>query len=1576
MVSRKRFFKREHRYMGLLLSVVFATATSTPIHAQPQIPLLSQSLLTTTPSPSEAQPSRQAFGGQVAVFLGHKDTITSAEFSPDGQRILTAASFDKTARLWDLQGNLLAVLQGHERLIYSATFSPDGRYILTNGGDRTARLWDSQGNSLAVLRGQNRSYASAVFSPNGQHILTNSEGKTARLWDLQGNILAVLRGHDSQIRSAVFSPDGQHILTASLDKTARLWNLQGNPIAVLRGHSAYISTAVFSSDGQHILTAGSDETARLWNLQGDLLTVFRGHENRIARAVFSPNGQHILTASEDKTARLWDLQGNLLAVLQEYGSVLTSAAFSVDGRYILTSATSDYQSARLWDRRGQLLAVLPAHQSVDGFHRAIFSPDGQYIFTYGFGHIARLWDISDAIATQVEQITALQALQEGVFSRNAQINIFQGHTGRLDHVAFSPDGQHILTASRDRTARLWNLQGNLLAILQGHTGAVSGVVFSPDSLQILTTSRSDNTVQLWDRQGNLVVMLQGHEGEVKSAVFSPDGQQILTASEDKTARLWDLQGNLLAVLRGHDGEVRSAIFTSDGQSILTRSLDQTARLWTLQGNPLAVLRGHSAYISTAVFSPDSQHILTSSADQTARLWDLQGNLLTVLRGHEDRVNSAEFSPDGRHILTISGSRSAGLWDRQGNLLVILRGHEDAVTSAKFSPNGRYILTASGDRTIRLWDYQGNLLALLRGHEDAVTDAEFSPNGRYILTASFDQTARLWDVSAAIDLQAEETSVQLAFEATVSDRNAPQAEAALQSAIQLNHQDTAEARQQGLQKLDEALNLYRTDNNLAKAAYTLLLIGNIYTDLGQFQAALDAYTEALPLSRQAGDRAEEAAILNRLGQLYTTLAVPETALDYHNQALPLLYQLNDKGGAAATFNNIGDIQADANEWEAARDNYTQALIISRPAGDLAAEATALSNIGSTYIPAGDWGTALNAYQQALIITRHLNDKIHESSILNQLGTIHAALGDNATALEHYNQALALAQQLGYKTEEADIFYNQARLNRQQNNLTAAKADIENAIEIVEALRSEIASQTLRQSYFARNQAYYQLYIDLLMQQHQQTPNQGYDALALHVSERARARSLLEQLTEAGLNLRADLDPALLAEEQRLTQALNAADQKRLDLLNSSYSNNDLEAVKAEIDAILQQLQRLEAQIRQANPAYANLRYPDPLVLADIQSKILDDKTLLLQYALGDERSYLFLVSKTSLKTYTLPPKAEIETAVEAYRALLQSPSFTDLSQGQQLSQMLLGQLADELRDQRLVIVGDGKLQLLPFAALPWGSGTSSAPLLANHEIITLPSVTSLAVQREQWQQRPQAPKTLAVLADPVFTANDPRLGENARTIVSGDLSREPSLVQDPVRNSCGDFARLPYTAAEAEQILALVPAAQQFSALGFDANHATATAANLNQYQIVHLATHGCIQDNPLLSNLALSFFQPDGQRAESSSLKLQDIYNLELNAELVVLSACQTGTGKEVQGEGIVGLTRGFMYAGARRIVVSLWSVNDRATSTLMGDYYRQMLQQGRDPAAALQQAQLAMWQSGNNSAPYYWAPFTIQGDW
>ncbi|HEV2964262.1 MAG TPA: WD40 repeat domain-containing protein [Candidatus Angelobacter sp.] len=326
----------------------------------------------------------------------------------------------------------------------------------------------------------------------------------------------------------------------------------------------------------------------------------------------------------------------------------------------------------------------------------------------------------------------------------------QGHTGPVYSAVLSPDGQRILTASEDKTARVWNAAtGQLLATLQGHAGSVWSAVFSPDGQRILTASE-DKTAWMWNAySGQPLVMLQGHTGSVKGAVFSQDGQRILTASEDTTARVWDVAtGQLLATLQGHDSYVRNGVFSADGQRILTASGDRTAQVWnTDTGKPLAALQGHAGPVVSAVFSPDGQRILTASGDRTARVWNAStGQLLATLQGHSGTVWSAMFSPDGQLVVTASDDKTARAWNAgSGQLLATLEGHSGTVWSAIFSPDGQRIATASADKTARVWNVvgSGELLARLQGHSDR---AMFSPNGERILTPGDHRTARVWSAS--------------------------------------------------------------------------------------------------------------------------------------------------------------------------------------------------------------------------------------------------------------------------------------------------------------------------------------------------------------------------------------------------------------------------------------------------------------------------------------------------------------------------------------------------------------------------------------------------------------------------------------------------------------------------------------------------------------------------------------------------------------------------------------------------------------------------------------------------------------
>jgi CHAT domain-containing protein len=313
-------------------------------------------------------------------------------------------------------------------------------------------------------------------------------------------------------------------------------------------------------------------------------------------------------------------------------------------------------------------------------------------------------------------------------------------------------------------------------------------------------------------------------------------------------------------------------------------------------------------------------------------------------------------------------------------------------------------------------------------------------------------------------------------------------------------------------------------------------------------------------------------------------------------------------------------------------------------------------------------------------------------------------------------------------------------------------------------------------------------------------------------------------------------------------------------------------------------------------------------------------------------------------------------------------------------MLLGPLASDLKGKRLLIVGEGILQYVPFGALPDPSDQKlNQRLIAGHEVINLPSASVLGILRRETKDRSRATKTIAVFADPVFGAQDSRIGSVSQNrTVDNSVSAEASDVKRSAEESgVNGFQRLRFSRQEADQIMRLVPRNNSLEALDFAANRAAATSADLKEYRIVHFATHGLINSRHAdLSGIVLSLVDEDG-KPQNGFLRLYDIYNMNLSADLVVLSACQTALGKDIKGEGLVGLTRAFMYAGAPRIVASLWRTEDRATAVLMGRFYEGMLSgSGMTPAAALRKAQLSMWQDKRWSQPRYWAAFTIQGEW
>jgi CHAT domain-containing protein len=835
---------------------------------------------------------------------------------------------------------------------------------------------------------------------------------------------------------------------------------------------------------------------------------------------------------------------------------------------------------------------------------------------------------------------------------------------------------------------------------------------------------------------------------------------------------------------------------------------------------------------------------------------------------------------------------------------------------------------------------------------------------------------------------------------------------------------------------QAVAIFNQLGDRGSEARTLWNVGAVYNALHDTPQALHYLQQALALSRTAGARRVEGNTLVSIGVCYQDLGEYQTALDYYTQARAINSQLRDKNLEGAVFGHIGYLYAFLKDYPKSLENLNQSLTMFREAGDRYAETALLSSIGEVYQSLKEYPKALAYHQQVLALSRAIGSPQGEAGALNHIGELHSLQGEHQKAIDFLNQALARHQAMANGEGETLSLLYLAQTYQRLGNLQEAEARLKVVLGRYDALReTKSQDQSHRATFFAAILPIYESYMDLLMQLHAADPKAGYDLEALAVSERTRARSLLDLLKESRVDIRQGVDTQLLDRERRLNELIAAKQDKMTEMLSRRHSEAQKVAAEKEVAALLIDRQQAQAEIRQRNPHYAALTEPRTLKAQEIQQTLLDPDTLLLEYAFGKEQVYLWLVSNTSVKSFTLARRQEVEDASRrVYELLLARQNNKALPEAElrasiaeadtrfqneaaALSRQLLGPVASQLGSKRLLIVAPGALQYLPFAALPdpvagsqspvAGNSASSnrppaaddRPLIVDHEIITLPSTSVLAELRREGRQRLAPSKTVAILADPVFSRDDPRVGagvQGASQQKSSSKSRSrsrsqtrtlasllPELAVDLKSAARGNApvyraapARLPFSREEAEAIFAIAPKNSSLKALDFDASRAAITNTDLSHYRILHFATHGILNtEQPDLSGLLLSLVDGTGQ-PQNGFLRLHEIYNLKLNADLVVLSACQTALGKEVRGEGLIGLTRGFMYAGAPRVVASLWQVDDLATAELMKRFYKGVLEEGLPAGAALRAAQLEIGKRKRWQSPYYWAAFTLQGEW
>lgn len=839
-------------------------------------------------------------------------------------------------------------------------------------------------------------------------------------------------------------------------------------------------------------------------------------------------------------------------------------------------------------------------------------------------------------------------------------------------------------------------------------------------------------------------------------------------------------------------------------------------------------------------------------------------------------------------------------------------------------------------------------------------------------------------------------------------------------------------QKAFEQLNHSLVLRRESKDVAGEARTLINIGSVYDDVGEKRRAAAYYEEGLELIPESDPRTRAIA-LNNLGITLRQLGEYQRAIDTFERSLLLRRKIGDKRGEAITIANIANVYKSLAEFERALDLLNESLVMFRAGGFRRNEAITLSSIGAMHSIMGDTNKALEYHQKALDIDRSIGSKQGQAQDLRGIAALVADLGRPEEAFKLVEEGFKLATAAGDKEEIADFtllkartleqlrrveeasktfaeaidltrqtempydlaeaLYHGARFDHRHNAPELAIQKMAEVLNIIEDIRNSVVAENLRSSFLADQQRYFDFYLSLMAKRHGREPNKGFDAAAFRISERARARSLLESLGAASKEIRSGVPSALTEREASLRQSINAKESQRLSAVRSK-NRDSATRLEGEIAGLVNEYRDVQAEMRRQNPQIAALTKPQPLELHEVQANVLDNDSILLEYFLGKDNSWLFIITKGSIEIAELPREEVIDgaarKALDAIRARAandrrigsggrRAPIVADDAELDKLLadlyRTLIAPAAGKIKNKRLLIVGSGVLQYFPFASLRAQSEGRQRYLIETNEIVILPSASVVPLLRQNRTSPRVHKNTISVIADPVFASDDPRVrlasskGDAASTAVMRDVKYLPPVLRS-------DLVRLRFSRNEAEAIANLAPDSRSMIALDFAANLTNATGEDVRRSRVVHFATHGVIDSRfPELSGLVFSLYDAEG-KPRNGVLRLADIYNLHFDADLVVLSACETALGKEIRGEGLVGLTRGMMFAGASSVAASLWRVEDRATADLMKHFYRSVLKDGLSPAAALRAAQIATAREKGRSHPFYWAGFTLQGEW
>jgi CHAT domain-containing protein/tetratricopeptide (TPR) repeat protein len=778
---------------------------------------------------------------------------------------------------------------------------------------------------------------------------------------------------------------------------------------------------------------------------------------------------------------------------------------------------------------------------------------------------------------------------------------------------------------------------------------------------------------------------------------------------------------------------------------------------------------------------------------------------------------------------------------------------------------------------------------------------------------------------------------------------------------------------------QALDLARETGDLEGIVFDEETIGGILVQRGEYQAALEQFGQTLEDLKTHKSPTVEAMVEDDLASVYAALGEYPRALAEVRLSERTAHANANPSTEFDALMDEGNLRLVQHQYRQANQVFTYALGLAEQQSLIQKRARALRGIGSAEAALGQPG-AMHRLLEAQTLALEAHDDAAQADISLALGDFYFAMRQFAQARMAYEQLRALAEHSLSTAQLAKAWASLARVDVATGNLVQARREAESALAMIDSERGEINPPQLRSRFFQSTRSYYDLYISILMALYRRSADSKLASLAFEAAENSRARALTELLSEHAVTQKSDLDPTLVAKRDAAQDALHAA------AFRLARSNSDREQVALEkaVMTASASLDDVEGEIRRANARYGGVVRPQPLNLAAMQRDWMDEKTVLLEYWLSANESYLWVLTKHDLRSIRLPARGPIDAKSQLLRTLLATwarippgLSFKDLPsyrsslddqirrRASELGELVLKGIGKTLRRENIVIVPDGSLCRLPFDIL-------SADLAdAQRSVDYLPSLASLRWLR-RGPYRSDANPSLAVFADPVFSADDPRL-KHAAPLVSDTSAGFKNAMRDA---RAFNLNRLSWSRREAEAIANDLSVDRRWVALDFAASREAVMHASWGAYDTVHFATHAIIDlENPQLSGVVLSLFDDQGHPRDGF-LRVTDVYSLSMPAQLVVLSTCDSAADTSGSGNDAYTLANAFFYAGTPRVLGSLWAVDDEAAATFMRLFYRSLLLERQTPQRALSSAQHAMAAQSRWSSAYYWSAFVLQGDW